>query len=54
MRCQSTFEKQHLLFDNTKLFSCSCSALEVISTFALLIFSDDIIALLVVYVSVSV
>jgi len=49
MHCQSTFGTTSL-FDNTKLFICS--VLEVIITFALLIFSDDVIALLEVYVSI--
>jgi len=52
MHCQSTSGKQNLLFDNTKLFICSCSVLEVIITFSLLIFKDDIIAIFKVYVSV--
>jgi len=50
MQFQSTSEK-HLLFNDTDLFSCS--VLEVIITFVLLIFSDDIIARLEVYVSIQ-
>jgi len=50
MHCQSTSGKQHRFFDNTKLFSCS--VFEVIITLALLIFSDDIVTLLDVYVSI--
>jgi len=43
MHCQSISAKQHLPFHNTELFICSI--LEVI-IFVLLIFSDEIIALL--------
>jgi len=50
MHFQRTSGK-HLLFYNTKLFGCSCSVFDIISTIVLLIFSDDIIALLEIYIS---